>query len=413
MRRNRAGLYQAALAALFAAISFAEANAQVNIVNSSSDGNALRDAILGGGITPVGNATLVNGANSAGFFSNAASVIGINSGIVLSTGSIFGAEGPNSADGFGSEDASAIGDADLNALVAPNLTTDTTSLEFQFTTTGGDVFFNFVFASEEYNEYADSPYNDVFAFFLNDVNIALIPGTSTPVSISTVNGGEPGSMVPPANPQYFNNNDPSDGGLFLNNFGYDGFTDVFTAAGLGLGAGTHTIKLAISDVTDSSLDSAVFLEALSFQDDSPANASFDSIVDSDTYLIDFGNVALGTPSFSVAGSLTNLQATAATVSLQLVSVNGMGDTTVLTTDLAPFAALAPGASSPFQATISDTSQFGEYTAIYELNFTDILGSNQILTLTLKANVIPEPASALLLAALLIGLCGFARLRLAR
>ncbi len=54
-----------------------------------------------------------------------------------------------------------------------------------------DLFFEFVFSSEEYNEFVNSGFNDVFAFFVDGENIGFVPGTFDPVSIDTVNGGNP------------------------------------------------------------------------------------------------------------------------------------------------------------------------------------------------------------------------------
>ena len=149
----------------------------------------------------------------------------------------------------------------MDSLIGFN-TFDASTLQFDFTSATGDLFFNYVFASEEYNEYANSSFNDVFGFFLDGVNIALLPGTTTPVSINNINGGNPlGTNA--QNPQFFNNNDPSDGGPFFN-LQYDGFTKVFTASAKGLSARNHTIKLAIADAIDSSLDSAVFIQGGTF-----------------------------------------------------------------------------------------------------------------------------------------------------
>lgn len=113
-------------------------------------------------------------------------------------------------------------------------------------------------------EFTNSPFNDVFAFFLDGQNIALIPGTTTPVSINNVNGGNP-LGINATNPQFFVNNDLSDGGSFFD-IQYDGFTKAFTAQALGLTPGTHTIKLAVADAGDSILDSAVFIQGDSFSD---------------------------------------------------------------------------------------------------------------------------------------------------
>jgi hypothetical protein len=234
------------------------------VTSTTNDGNALRDALLGPGVIPVGNATFTGSATSAGFFQNGGSSIQIETGILLTTGDANFAAGPNVSDGSSGQ-ASGQGDPMLNQLFNVN-TTDTTALEFDFMIAPGasnNLFFNYVFASEEYNEFANSSFNDVFAFFLDGQNIALIPGTQTFVSINNVNGGNPlGTNA--QNPQFYNNNDPSDNGGFLAEFGYDGFTTVFQAQALNLAPGTHTIRLVVSDVADSILDTGVFLQAGSF-----------------------------------------------------------------------------------------------------------------------------------------------------
>lgn len=70
----------------------------------------------------------------------------------------------------------------------------------------------YVFSSDKYNEYVHSVHNDVFAFFVNGDNCALVPGTADPVSINTINNGNPYGSSPSENPQYYRNNDLSDGG---------------------------------------------------------------------------------------------------------------------------------------------------------------------------------------------------------
>lgn len=110
----------------------------------------------------------------------------------------------------------------------------------------------------------------MFGFFLDGVNIALLPGTTTPVSINNVNGGNPlGTKA--QNPQFFINNDQSNGRPFFN-LQYDGFTKVFTASAKGLSSGKHTIKLAIADAGDSILDSAVFIQGGTFSSELPSKS---------------------------------------------------------------------------------------------------------------------------------------------
>ena len=240
-------------------------NAPELSVATTDSGAALVDAILGSGVTLVPDSIVYTGAPLASglFVGGLSAGIGIESGIILTSGNAALAVGPNLLDD--SDAANGLpGDSDLDGLI-PEVTLDATVLEFDFTTEGGDVFFNFVFASEEYNEFALSDVNDVFGFFLDGVNIAVIPGTTTPISINNVNGGNPFGSGNAVNPEFFNNNDRDDGGPFFN-IEYDGFTNVFTATATGLAPGVHSIKLAIADAGDDAYDSAVFIQAGSFSD---------------------------------------------------------------------------------------------------------------------------------------------------
>ena len=119
-----------------------------------------------------------------------------------------------------------------------------------------NVTFQYIFASEEYNEFVDSPFNDAFAFFLNGENIALLPGTNTPVTVNTINNGD--------NAELFNDNGTTLGDPTPFPTEYDGFTVVLTAEGTIQPDGTNTFKLVIADNSDTSLDSAVFLAENSF-----------------------------------------------------------------------------------------------------------------------------------------------------
>ncbi|MCC5598594.1 choice-of-anchor L family PEP-CTERM protein [Nostoc favosum] len=257
-------LKQGAFALLGLGLVTAPAHA-VNIT-TTSNANVLVNSILGSGIT-VSNVKYNGASVASGTFTNGLSpVIGIDTGIILTSGNANLAPGPNTQDGATGNNGLP-GDANLNSLIPGFNTFDASTLQFDFTSATGDLFFNYVFASEEYNEFVNSNFNDVFGFFLDGVNIALLPGTTTPVSINNVNGGNPlGTNA--KNSQFFNNNDPSDGGPFFN-LQYDGFTKVFTASAKGLSAGKHTIKLAIADAGDSSFDSAVFIQGGTFSGEPP------------------------------------------------------------------------------------------------------------------------------------------------
>lgn len=239
-------------------LAFASSQASALAITPTDDGDALANALIGSGIsiTP-GSISYTGATGQAGFFTDGASTIGIDEGILLTTGDATNAQGPNSSGALGSVRGGA-GDTDLDELVE-DPTFDANVLEFEFISTGGNLFFDYVFGSEEYNEYVNEGYNDVFAFLVDGINIATIGGE--PVSIDTVNCG---NAVDPtgSNCDQFNDNDSEP---FLN-IEYDGFTNVFTASILGLSSGAHTIKLAIADSGDPLLDSGVFIKANSFTD---------------------------------------------------------------------------------------------------------------------------------------------------
>jgi hypothetical protein len=233
------------------------------VINTSSSADVLASTILGPGIS-ISNVSYNGAAGAAGTFTDGrSSGIGIESGIVLTSGEARLAVGPNDSDNQTAVNGLG-GLAALDALIPGFQTFDAAVLSFDFTSDGGDLFVNYVFASEEYNEFVGGPFNDVFGFFLDGINIATIDGGATPVSINNVNCGNPFGSAD-SFCDLFNNND-TDVGEPAFNIQYDGFTDVLTASFLGLSAGTHRLSLAIADAGDFALDSAVFLQAGSLSD---------------------------------------------------------------------------------------------------------------------------------------------------
>ena len=247
--------------------------ATVNVVEL--DGTALTvndlvEAILGPGIT-YSNVNFIGTTApavpaSAGTFSNGTGAgMEVDEGVVLSSGFVVNAPGPNSDDGITGQLGLA-GDADLDLLVGGG-TEDATVLEFDFIPEQNTVYIEYVFASDEYNEYVGSTFNDVFAFFVNGANIALIPTTAIPVAINNVNYGDPfGSVCNYC--QYYVNNDLSDGGPFFD-FEADGFTVKFIGQAAVTPNQTNHIKIAIADRGDDALDSWVFIKAESFSTNNP------------------------------------------------------------------------------------------------------------------------------------------------
>ncbi len=230
-------------------------------VTTTNDPNTLANTILGSGVT-VSAPTYTGTPDAAGVFSNGnAAGLGIDSGILLSTGKAVDAANPSSFSA--STDNGTPGDTQLSALLPGKPPTfDAAALQFNFTLAPGSnsLYFNYAFASEEYPKYVNSKYNDVFALSVDGKNIATVPATNTPVSINTVNGGNP-LGTDATNPKFYVNNLTDTGTLVSKNIAYDGFTVPFTAAISDLSPGEHTLKLAIADTSDHVLDSAVFIQA--------------------------------------------------------------------------------------------------------------------------------------------------------
>lgn len=217
-------------------------------ITPNNNAVSLVDHFLGGGISVVGTPTFTGRAAT---FTNNNNAIGFPEGIILSSGNPAGVPGPNTTPGYTAANGLP-GDAQLSALSGqPTYDASVLQFTFQLPPTIGISSFEYVFASEEYLEYVDQ-YNDVFAFFLDGVNIALVPGTGQPVSINTVNPGD--------NPAYYRNNPPTAIDTQM-----DGLTTVLTAKVDVDPTVPHTIKLAIADSRDNILDSNVFLRANSFK----------------------------------------------------------------------------------------------------------------------------------------------------
>ena len=227
----------------------------------------------GGGSITVTGVTYTGADWAAGTFIGDTDIIGFEEGIILSSGDIANVVGPNNLSNATLNNGLP-GDSDLDKLIPGYTTWDATVLEFYFIPKTDQITFEYVFGSEEYNEYVGSPFNDVFGFFLNGVdvldNVALLPGTTIPVAINNVNCG--------TNAAYYINNDiheddPPSCTINSRETQLDGLTVVLQViAEVNPGVENH-IKLAIADAGDNILDSDVFIKAGSFVPYDPLSLS--------------------------------------------------------------------------------------------------------------------------------------------
>jgi len=238
--------------------------AQLQTTGGYTATQLVQDVLLGNGVQLI--SVNSQGANMAfGTFDGSSSNIGISEGVILTTGTISGnlngPIGPNNSASAGLDNGST-GYGLLSNIVSPTSTFNATVIEFSFIPQGDSINFKYVFASEEYKEYVGTQFNDVFGFFLTgpnpfgpayaDKNIALVPGSATPVAINNVNHL--------TNSTYYVDNESPAG----NTVQYDGFTRPLIAMAAVIPCSTYTIKIAIADVGDPIYDSGVFLEARSF-----------------------------------------------------------------------------------------------------------------------------------------------------
>jgi len=244
-------------------------------------------------------------------YTSTGNVLQVQKGLILSTGNSFNVAGYNNSHNqsatFG-DILSPQTDPDLSAIVSGKLF-DICSVEFDFVPMDNSIQFNYQFGSDEYPEYVDSPYNDVFAFIVSDEgsskNIALIPGSGVPVSINTVNfklnqdhfidnnlykqvvikrqeplkstytGTLPGRVlrgigsifsisgpvagdqtVIQADPELLKTLDPN----LYRNLRYDGITKKLVAQSFVTPYKKYHLKIVIADVADNIYDSGVFIE---------------------------------------------------------------------------------------------------------------------------------------------------------
>ncbi len=265
-----------ALLTLAGILGISGASAQIVIQNTATPEELVQDVLLGTGVV-ISN-VVFNGvpgttaSDQMGFFDGENCNLGIDYGVIIASGGIQGAAGPNNTAMQTTPLAlGGLSDPDLQALIGPQYSVeDAGVLEFDLIAVSDTIMFSFVFASEEYLEYVNTSFNDVFGFFLSGpgingpytdgaMNIAMIPGTNTPISIDNVNEG--------ANAAYYVNN--GNGYVAPNNtdpqyIQYDGFTVPITIIAHVLPDETYHMKIAIGDAGDASFDSAVFLSGASF-----------------------------------------------------------------------------------------------------------------------------------------------------
>jgi gliding motility-associated-like protein len=242
---------------------------QISVDDTVDLTSLVQDNLVDGCVDISNISSPVNGSSSGissyGYFERASSNFPFANGIMLSTG---GAASGGNAEITPtlSEGSTTWGsDPDLEAILGTtNNYVNATAIEFDFISISNQFQFNYLLASEEYFGINPCQFSDGFVFLIKEAgtadpyqNIAVIPGTSTPVNTNTIHD-EIFGVCPAQNQQYFD-------GYNVGDTNFNGRTIVLTASGSILPNVTYHIKLIIADQSDGTFDSAVFIEGDSFR----------------------------------------------------------------------------------------------------------------------------------------------------
>ncbi len=236
------------------------ATAQSSLTIQQMDEQSLSQAlssIIFGGCVEISNIAYHGSPLAFGVMTDPNGTYGIGQGLVLSTGEA--GQIANTASFFAS---SSLGQPGLSLLAAQAGVNsfDAAVIEFDFTPLADTLFAgDFIFGSEEYPSFVCTNYNDMFGFFVSGgpgavepTNVALIPGTSTIVSINTVNDQSCGDPT-----YYLSNADGQD-------IAFGGITQLINMQYPVVPGETYHFMIAISDGGDGIYDSGVIVRSQSF-----------------------------------------------------------------------------------------------------------------------------------------------------
>lgn len=207
------------------------------------------DVLFGPGVS-VANLVYTGDSLAIGKFSDITGTSGIDSGLVLTSGQLYGVPGPNNTMSMTGQNIMP-GDSNLS-IMASMTTYDAALIEFDFTPLTDTLMLSFIFGSEEYPEFVGF-FNDVFAFWVWEqaatvpYNMAIVPGTSTPISINTINND--------TNSAYYIDNT---NGMVLQ---ADAYTTPITQMYMTTPGQNYHFKIGIADAGDAAYDSYVFIKS--------------------------------------------------------------------------------------------------------------------------------------------------------
>jgi Ca2+-binding RTX toxin-like protein len=211
-----------------------------------------------GDTTGLSNITIAATGNTLayGIFNN--DPFNLGTGIALSTGKVSDLNSANT--GNKSTSFSSTGSGGVFDPVK-------LKIEFDADSSASQVFFEYIFGSEEFIDYSGSSVNDAFTLKLNGVNLAKLSNGSA----VTINNLTPSQTPSTWNSDYINN--PIGTGPLQDKVTLDGYTKNLQFIGSLIASGHNVLEIQLNDVGDSAFDSAVFLKGGSLGVTNPALVS--------------------------------------------------------------------------------------------------------------------------------------------
>lgn len=294
---------------LFLGLFVLETRAQMSVTNAAPYNTPffLINDVFSNGTVTITNVTAFGSPAQYGFFSNGMAAVGLDSGIVLATSTLStitnSATAPNAPApaagvqfGFPWMGTAASNNlrnlsATVPALIGQNFTPSgnmfgASVISFDFVPTEDTMRFRFSFASAEWNTFPCTGFNDIFGFFVagpgitgpynappgypgGAVNVAHVPGTTIPITISSITHPTlTGNCVGSNNSQYYVVG--NSGGLSL-----AARTTVIQIEFPVTRCLTYNFTMGIANAGDGALQSAVFMEANSFG----ASSNFNAVIE--------------------------------------------------------------------------------------------------------------------------------------
>lgn len=290
-------------------------------IDRGASAEEMAETIFGDGVTVV-SASYTGDRDSSGIYTNGNSISpGVmpgDTGVMFSTGDLrgFTNNNPFQSNQSSSTTTASSGpnnNADFNAAAGTN-TYDASFLDVDFIPTGDVMTIQFVFASEEYPEFATGAFQDFVGVWINGSLVPLGVGDGD-IDPNNLNAG-------------------SNGNLFIDNTAdqynteMDGFTVTMTLTIPVNANEVNSIRVGIADVSDANYDSTLIIAADSVQTTLVANDDTSNLFPTGSKTID----VLSNDVNSTAGSLTITHINGTAVSAGSTITLNSGQTVLLNAD---------------------------------------------------------------------------------